>query len=51
MGTKNERLEKMRKDREERAQLEEKIARGEIGEDALGPACGSVQSDHDLRRR
>jgi hypothetical protein len=51
MGTKNERLEEMRKWREERVQLEQKVERGEISKEALGPACGSVQSDYDLRLR
>ncbi|KAF1846459.1 uncharacterized protein K460DRAFT_377655 [Cucurbitaria berberidis CBS 394.84] len=51
MGTKNERLEEMRKWNEERAQLEEKVARREISKDALGPACDSVKSDYDLRPR
>jgi hypothetical protein len=42
----------MRKNREERAQLEEKVARGEVGEEALGSAaCMAVQSDFDLSPR
>jgi hypothetical protein len=49
LGTKNERDEEMRKWREERAQLEQRIPRGEIGKDSLGPAWDSVQSDFDLR--
>ncbi|KAH7401451.1 hypothetical protein BKA66DRAFT_103847 [Pyrenochaeta sp. MPI-SDFR-AT-0127] len=51
MGTKNERLEELRKWREERVQLEQKVACGEISKDSLGPAYGSVQSDYDLRPR
>ncbi|KAF1828858.1 hypothetical protein BDW02DRAFT_613931 [Decorospora gaudefroyi] len=51
MGTKNERLEEMRKSREERMQLEQKVERGEISKKALGPACNGVQSDYDLRPR
>jgi hypothetical protein len=45
LGSENER-EKRKED--ERIQLEERSARGEMCE---GPVCGSVQSDYDLRPR
>jgi hypothetical protein len=51
MGTENERLEDMRKYNEERAQLQEKPARGGVGKEILGLACMAVQSDYDLRPR
>jgi hypothetical protein len=50
LGSKNERDEYMKREKEERKQLEERIARGEI-EEEVGPACGSVQSDHNLDPR
>lgn len=50
MRTKNERDEDMRKYHEEKMQLEQRIARGEISlEEPL--ACDSIQSDYDLRPR
>jgi hypothetical protein len=39
------------KSREERKRLEEKIARGEVDEGDLGPACGIVVSDYNLDPR
>ncbi|KAJ4362885.1 hypothetical protein N0V83_010002 [Neocucurbitaria cava] len=48
MGSKHEREEEKRQLQEERRILEEKISRGEM---SYGPACGSVQSDYDLRPR
>jgi hypothetical protein len=52
-GTKNERDEAIRRQNkkilEERAELGRKIASGELGEDAQGPSCMAIQSDHDLR--
>jgi hypothetical protein len=54
-GTKNERGEAIQRQNkeilEERAELERKIASGELGEDARGPSCMAIQSDHDLRSR
>jgi hypothetical protein len=54
-GTKNERDEAVQKQNkkilEEKAELERKIASGELGEDARGPSCMAIQSDHDLRPR
>jgi hypothetical protein len=54
-GTKNERDEAIRRQNkkilEERAELGRKIASGELGEDARGPSCMAIQSDHDLRPR
>ena len=47
-GTKNEREEEKRRMREERKELEEKIARGEVTE---GPACGLVISNFNLDPR
>ncbi len=50
-GTKNERMAAVEKSREERKRLEEKIARGEVDEGDLGPACGIVVSDYNLDPR
>ena len=50
MFSNNERDENMRKYREEKEQLQQKIARGEISpEDPV--ACASIKSDYDLRPR
>ena len=49
-GTKNERDENMRKHREERAELERKIASGEL-EQEPAIACMAVQSNYDLSPR
>jgi hypothetical protein len=50
MGSKNERDDNMRKYREEKEQLEQKIARGEISPKEL-VACNSIKSDYDLSPR
>ena len=50
MGSKNERDENMRKYHEEKEQLEQKIARGEISPKEP-VACNSIKSDYDLRPR
>ncbi|KAI4642674.1 uncharacterized protein J4E78_010147 [Alternaria triticimaculans] len=49
-GTKNERDEEMRKHREERAELERKIASGEV-EREPAIACMAIQSNYDLSPR
>ncbi|EAT78043.1 hypothetical protein HBH56_203050 [Parastagonospora nodorum] len=49
-GSKNERDENMRKYREEKEQLEQKITRGEISPNEP-VACNSIKSDYDLRPR
>ena len=51
MGTKNERLEELRKWREERMHLEQKVAQGEISKKVFETAYSSVQSNYDLRPR
>jgi len=50
MRSKNERDEDMRKYREEREHLEQKIGRGEINPEE-SVACNSIKSDYDLRPR
>jgi hypothetical protein len=50
MRSKNERDEDMRKYREEKEQLEQRIARGEISPEEP-VACSSIKSDYDLRPR
>jgi hypothetical protein len=50
MRSKNERDEEMRKYREEKEQLEQRIARGEISPEEP-VACTSIKSDYDLRPR
>jgi hypothetical protein len=47
LGSEHECEEERRRIHEEKKQLEERITRGEIDEEA-GPACGSVQSDYNL---
>ena len=49
-GTKNERDESMKKDREERAELKRKIASGEV-EQEPAIACMAIQSNYDLGPR
>jgi hypothetical protein len=50
MRSKNERDEDMRKYREDKEQLEQKIARGEATpEEPI--ACASIKSDYNLRPR
>jgi hypothetical protein len=50
MRSKNERDEDIRKYREEKMQLEEKVARGDITQEEP-VACDMIQSDYDLRPR
>jgi hypothetical protein len=50
MRSKNERDEDMRKYREEKEQLEQKIACGEISPEEP-VACASIKSEYDLRPR
>ena len=50
MGSKNERDDNMRKYREEKKQLEQKIAQGEISP-KKPVACNSTKSDYDLSPR
>jgi len=49
-GTKNERDAEMRKHLEERAELERKIASGEV-EQEPAIACMAIQSNYDLSPR
>lgn len=49
-GSKNERDESMKKNREEKAELERKIASGEV-EQEPAIACMAIQSDYDLSPR
>jgi hypothetical protein len=50
MQSQNERDEDMRKYREDKEQLEQRISRGEIS--AAEPvACNSIKSDYDLSPR
>jgi hypothetical protein len=49
MGTKNEREEAIKRDKEERMILDEKIKNGEIKEEDYGPACGLVRSNYNLK--
>jgi len=49
-GTKNERDESMKKHREERAELERKVASGEV-EQEPAIACMAIQSNYDLSPR
>lgn len=44
-------MEAIRKVNEERRELERRVASGELGEEALGPACDAVISDYDLSAR
>ena len=51
IGSKDQREEERRRFHEEERLLKEKIAKGEVSEEEVGPACGSVQSDFDLSPR